>query len=664
MYQALYRKWRPRTFDDVVGQEHITETLKAQVREGRLSHAYLFIGTRGTGKTTCAKILAKAVNCEHPVNGNPCNQCAACRGIDEGSLMDVVEMDAASNNGVDSVRALRDEAIFSPANAKMRVYIIDEVHMLSASAFNALLKILEEPPSHLMFILATTELQKVLPTILSRCQRHSFKRLDTESIINRLRYVAGEESMKLSPDAAALIASLSEGGMRDALSMLDQCSGRGVIDTDTVYSAMGLAGQLRICEMLDHISRGDTAAAIELFRELWQGGKDPSSLLGELSGLMREVLMRSVAPKGGRELLTGCYEEKTLASFGKRFSTGQLVNSISLIQTALADMRQGQARTICELCLIRLCEPALGADLPLLQERVQRLERSLAELMTRPVQYSPAPAAAAEPETEYMPEPEHMSEAEEEYVPEPESEYVPEPEPEYVPDFGEDAVFGFNDLADILPPAPAPAAEDEPASRAEPIPGLPADPRDALLFVAASQPQQPETELEEPDDLPFDLDVPSFMKEPERERPPVPEEKRRKLYFTDDVPAPSPSAPAFSVPDAPAAPAGDIWETVKASLPARLPMGLYMLLTDSTQVSAQLEGSELILSIKDSFAMNMLDRPDVISKLSAAATEAAGRPIAARVVDAASAPASSAAIPQDKVQKLDELGKFKVVTFK
>ena len=301
MYQALYRKWRPKTFDDVVGQTHITETLKHQVQTGRLSHAYLFIGTRGTGKTTCAKILAKAVNCENPVNGNPCNRCAACRGIDDGSVLDVVELDAASNNGVDNVRALRDEAVFSPANVKKRVYIIDEVHMLSTSAFNALLKILEEPPEHLMFILATTELHKVPATILSRCQRHSFKRIPAEQIAARLRYVAGQEQIDLQDDAAALLARLADGGMRDALTLLDQCSGSEHVTTEVVLSAMGLAGHLRTAELLRCIAAGDTAQALVLFRQLWQDGKDPSALLDELSVLLRDVLMQTVAPRGGAE---------------------------------------------------------------------------------------------------------------------------------------------------------------------------------------------------------------------------------------------------------------------------------------------------------------------------------------------------------------------------
>ena len=232
MYQALYRKWRPQTFDEVVGQDHITETLKNQVKTGRLSHAYLFIGTRGTGKTTCARILARAVNCEHPVDGNPCGVCPACRGILDGSVLDVVELDAASNNGVDNVRALRDEAVFSPTAVKKRVYIIDEVHMLSLAAFNALLKILEEPPEHLMFILATTELQKVPATILSRCQRHSFKRVDSPVIAAYLEKIAEAEHFDLSRDAAELIARLADGGVRDALSLLDQCTASETIDLD------------------------------------------------------------------------------------------------------------------------------------------------------------------------------------------------------------------------------------------------------------------------------------------------------------------------------------------------------------------------------------------------------------------------------------------------
>ena len=251
MYQALYRKYRPQTFDDVVGQQGVTQTLKNQLQTGRLSHAYLFTGTRGTGKTTCAKILAKAVNCENPQDGNPCNRCAACRSIDAGACMDVLEIDAASNNGVDSVRALRDDAVYTPAEVKKRVYIIDEVHMLSLSAFNALLKIIEEPPEHLLFILATTELHKVPATILSRCQRFAFRRIVPEDIVGRLNYIAYQESIELEPDAAAFLARLADGGLRDAVSLLDQCASaaQGAVTVDEACKVLGLAG----AQLLEHV---------------------------------------------------------------------------------------------------------------------------------------------------------------------------------------------------------------------------------------------------------------------------------------------------------------------------------------------------------------------------------------------------------------------------
>ena len=258
MYQALYRKWRPKAFADVVGQAHITDTLRRQAAQNRLSHAYLFTGTRGTGKTTCAKILAKAVNCQRPVDGDPCNACPACVGIDNGSLLDVLELDAASNNGVDSVRALRDEAIYSPASVRYRVYIVDEVHMLSVAAFNALLKILEEPPAHLIFILATTELHKVPATILSRCQRFAFRRIRPQDIAQRLLYVAGQEGMALTEDAAALLARLSDGALRDGLSLLDQCGAAGgPIDAARVLDVLGLAGNLQTAELMEHVLRRD-----------------------------------------------------------------------------------------------------------------------------------------------------------------------------------------------------------------------------------------------------------------------------------------------------------------------------------------------------------------------------------------------------------------------
>ncbi|MGI5978422.1 MAG: DNA polymerase III subunit gamma/tau [Oscillospiraceae bacterium] len=396
MYQALYRKWRPRSFDDVVGQEHITETLKNQVQTGHLSHAYLFVGTRGTGKTTCAKILAKAVNCERPVNGNPCNECASCCGIDDGSILDVVELDAASNNGVDNVRALRDEAVFSPVSVKKRVYIIDEVHMLSTSAFNALLKILEEPPEHLLFILATTELQKVPATILSRCQRHSFKRITPTALAGRIRYVAEQEHMKLDPDAAELLARLADGSLRDGLSLLDQCSGYDAITSESVLSAMGLAGKLRIAELLEKISAQDTQAALSVFTDLWQDGKSPVSLLKELSALLRDVLMCKVAPKGGSGLLSGNYAPETLRAFAARMTKEELLYDIDTVQGSIASLRDGRdPRTSAELCLVMLSQPELGESLGALRLRVAKLEKRAENVSVQNVnKYDEAPEQA------------------------------------------------------------------------------------------------------------------------------------------------------------------------------------------------------------------------------------------------------------------------------
>ncbi|MGE4275936.1 MAG: DNA polymerase III subunit gamma/tau [Lawsonibacter sp.] len=381
MYQALYRKWRPRTFDDVVGQSHITDTLKQQVAGNRLSHAYLFTGTRGTGKTTCAKILARAVNCQNPQEGNPCNQCPACLGIENGSILDVLELDAASNNGVDQVRALRDEAVYTPAAVRKRVYIVDEVHMLSTPAFNALLKILEEPPPHLMFILATTELHKVPATIKSRCQQFSFKRILPVQIAQRLQFVAQQEGIDLTPDGAALLARLADGGLRDALSLLDQCSGgRQQLDEQEILDALGLVGNLETANLMGQIANRDTGAALETLARLYANGKDVGSVLGELSALTRDLLLRKTAPQGGAALLTGGYDEATMRGLGEQFSAQRLLQILSLLQESSANLaRSSNRRTEVELCLIRLCDESLDQSFAGLSARVARMEERMAQ---------------------------------------------------------------------------------------------------------------------------------------------------------------------------------------------------------------------------------------------------------------------------------------------
>ena len=392
MYQALYRKWRPKTFSDVVGQEHVTETLQRQVAEGRLSHAYLFTGTRGTGKTTCAKILAKAVNCEHPENGNPCNKCQSCLGIESGGFLDVMELDAASNNGVDHVRALRDEAIYSPAQVKKRVYIIDEVHMLSIAAFNALLKILEEPPEHLMFILATTELHKVPATILSRCQRFAFRRILPREIVGRLNYIAEQEGIDLRPDGAELLAHIADGALRDALSLLDQCAAAGgTIDSAAVLDALGLAGNLQTAQLMDCVLRRDTKAALLLLHRLYGSGKDVGAVLGELSALARDLLISKTAPEGGAALLTGGYDGQTMDSLLRQADSARLIAICTTLQRAAADMNVSvNRRTDAELCLLKLCDETLSGDLSAINARLARLEQQ----MTAGVRYATAESTA------------------------------------------------------------------------------------------------------------------------------------------------------------------------------------------------------------------------------------------------------------------------------
>lgn len=385
MYQALYRKYRPQTFDDVVGQNAVTQTLKNQLITGKLSHAYLFTGSRGTGKTTCAKILAKAVNCLDPVDGNPCGVCAACRGIDSGSVLDVQEIDAASNNGVDNVRSIRDDAIYPPVEVKKRVYIIDEVHMLSMSAFNALLKTIEEPPEHLMFILATTELNKVPATILSRCQRFAFRRPTAEDITGRINYVAYQEGIDITQEAAELLGRLADGAFRDGLSLLDQCASAsvGTLTVEGVYATLGLAGQQQTVELMESIARQDTTRALQLFSELYGAGKDAAALLGELSTLARDLLIVKTAPQSGIGMISSICTGQEIMALAPKFTPEELIRMVDLLQETTGGFKTSvNPRMDGELCLIHLCQPSLSLDVRDLAARISRIEGSLADRIT------------------------------------------------------------------------------------------------------------------------------------------------------------------------------------------------------------------------------------------------------------------------------------------
>ena len=634
MYQALYRKYRPKTFDDVVGQEHITETLKKQVETGRLSHAYLFIGTRGTGKTTCAKILAKAVNCEHPVNGNPCNRCAACRGIDDGSILDVVELDAASNNGVDNVRALRDEAVFSPASVRKRVYIVDEVHMLSNSAFNALLKILEEPPEHLMFILATTELHKVPATILSRCQRHSFKRIPVDTITARLNFVAQQEHLDLQPDAAALLARMADGGMRDALTLLDQCCGNECISTDAVISAIGLAGNLRTAQLLRSVAAGDTAGALEQFRDLWQDGKDPSALLDELSMLQRDLLMQAVAPRGGRELLSGAYDPVTLEELSGAFSSAQLLANLQSIQQTLGAMAsQPNPRIAAELCLIRLCRPELCDDVPTLCARMDKLEQTVySGAIPAPRASAPAPKAKPEPKPVFDDVPPWEPPAS------PVSAPKAKPEPKPV----------FDDVPPWEPPVPpvsAPKAKPEPKPVHDDVPPWepPAPPVSAPKAKSEPKPV-------------FD-DVPPW-EPPETVPAPIPDSAPEPVPKSEPEPEPIPEPVSAPAPEAAPAEAGTFdWQALCAYMERELPVGIYHFLLDPLQADGELADGTLTLHLNKAPAYPMFNKPEIAEKFRLAVQTLTGQNV--RVV---MQPMDTAT--QIKQRQIEELTRFPNVTIR
>ena len=452
MYRALYRKWRPQRFEDVVGQRAIVTALKNQITAGRVGHAYLFTGVRGTGKTSCAKIFAKAVNCLHPHDGDPCCQCEICRGIDNGSILDVVEMDAASNNGVDDIRDLRDETAYTPSACQYKVYIIDEVHMLSTAAFNALLKTLEEPPAHVIFILATTEIQKVPATILSRCQRYDFTRIGPEDIARRVEYIAGEEQLELTADGAELIARLADGALRDALSILDTCAGvTAKIDADVVRRMAGVTDRSYLFRISDAIEAQDGAAALAQLAQLRQQSVDVKRLTEELIAHYRALMLAALP--GGQALLSGVSpeEEALYLQKGPQLGQREAIRAIRALGNALEHMTRGSDQRIeLELALFSLSEPpqtvAVAAQ-PAARPAVAVPEapQPFAAAPVQPFASAPPPPAAAPTATPAAPE-------------------VPQPEPAPV----------------AAAPAPevqtAPAPPETPAPVSEDLPPIPDEP--------------------------------------------------------------------------------------------------------------------------------------------------------------------------------------------
>lgn len=420
MYKALYRKWRPLTFDDVISQQHITETLKNQIKTGRTAHAYLFTGSRGTGKTTCARILAKAVNCPNMKDGNPCLECDICRDADAGALTDIIEIDAASNNGVDDIRDIRDAAVYTPERCSCKIYIIDEVHMLSQSAFNALLKIMEEPPAYVKFILATTEIHKVPATIASRCQRYDFRRIRPADIASRLSYIASQEGIALTGDGAALIAKIADGGMRDAVSLLDQCSVcADTIDAQAVSSVAGIAGREHLYELLEAVNASDAAGALAVVARLHDMSKDLTRLCEELILQLRNIMLLKAAPATAVDIIAALPDElDRLKKLAENTDLSVVMARIDALQSCRERMmRVLNKRVELELCLIRLCSGGIsayaaspsgeeksgnsspGLDNSEIYDKIKQLEKKISA-----VAFAAAPDTPREPERPKAPE--------------------------------------------------------------------------------------------------------------------------------------------------------------------------------------------------------------------------------------------------------------------
>ncbi len=394
MYKALYRKYRPLTFDDVVAQPHITQTLLNQLVNNKTAHAYLFTGSRGTGKTTCARIFAKAINCEHPVNGNPCLKCDICRDADEGALSDIIEIDAASNNGIDDVRDLREGALYTPERCKYKVYIIDEVHMLSKDAFNALLKIMEEPPPHVKFILATTEIHKVLPTILSRCQRFDFHRIQPADIKKRLLYVAEKENIRLDDTAAELIAKTADGGMRDALSLLDQCIAFSEdVTEEVVANAAGIAGREYLFEIIDAVIGHDPSKAIAVIQKLYELSKDMQKLCDELIAQFRNIMMTKTVPQNTELLACMPGEIELIKKYAEALTIDDIFDKLNLLQDCnLRLSRVAAKRVEIEMCMIKLCSAPVSSNAAIDNSEIYAKIDMLEQKIAQGIPAAPAPS--------------------------------------------------------------------------------------------------------------------------------------------------------------------------------------------------------------------------------------------------------------------------------
>jgi len=423
VHQALYRKWRPATFDDVCGQDHITSVLRYENEQGKLSHAYLFCGSRGVGKTTCAKILAKAVNCEHPVNGDPCGVCESCRAIESGATTDVLEMDAASNNGVDNIRDIRDEVMYAPSMLKYRVYIVDEVHMLSASAFNALLKTLEEPPSYVIFILATTEQHKLPATVISRCQRFEFRRISVPELAARLEYIAKEEKIELDSDAAVQIARYAQGGMRDAISLLELCAGGGrSVTPELVNETVGTTGREGTMKMAQNVAQKNYDAIFAEIAETVRSSKDLLVFFRDLISLWRDLLVFKTLPDPKKYLDLTDREQKGLSAISKLFTRETLLWQTGLLENAISDMQSigASKRTVAELTLLKMCDEQLDDSNEALLSRISKLETAMLQGQFR-----------AQPKAEKIVEKAEIQEEPkvEEAIPEPKEEKKPDVAP-------------------------------------------------------------------------------------------------------------------------------------------------------------------------------------------------------------------------------------------